>query len=192
MEQSFPQIAVEYFQLGYTHVLPNGFDHILFILGIFLLNSNLETVIIQCSIFTLAHSITLGLTATGYIMPETRVIEPLIAISILFVAVENIFHNKINPWRLVIIFLFGLVHGMGFATAIKDIGLSQNHFLGSLLFFNVGVEFGQITIIILAYFTFAKWFNKKEWYNIRIVYPFSCLIGCIALYWTIQRIFFVS
>ncbi len=189
MNGTFWQIARAYFQLGYTHVVPYGFDHILFILGIFLLNSNLKSVIVQCSIFTLAHSITLGLTATGLIMPDSKIIEPMIAISILFVAIENIFHNKINAWRLIIVFLFGLVHGMGFASALKDAGLSKTHFFGSLLFFNIGVEFGQITIIILAYFTFAQWFAKKDWYNQRIVYPVSSLIGCIALYWTIERIF---
>jgi hydrogenase/urease accessory protein HupE len=192
MELSSFQIARDYFQLGYTHVIPLGYDHILFILGVFLLNSHLKSVIIQCSVFTLAHSITLGLTATGFLMPDSRIIEPMIAISILFVAIENIFHNKINAWRLLIIFFFGLIHGMGFANAIKDIGLSKTYFLGSLLFFNIGVEFGQITIILSAYLLIAKWFGKKEWYNKRIVYPVSSLIGCIALYWTIERIFFAN
>ena len=188
MEGTFIQIVKDYFQLGYTHVLPRGFDHILFIVGIFLLNSNLKSVIIQCSVFTLAHSITLGLAASGYILPNPQIVEPLISLSIFFVAIENILHNKINAWRLIVIFLFGLIHGMGFANAIKDIGLSKTHFFGSLLSFNIGVEFGQITIIIAAYFLIARWFGKKEWYYKRIVYPASGLIGCIAIYWTIERV----
>ncbi len=189
MENTFSQIAVGYFKLGYTHVLPLGFDHILFIVGIFLLNSRIRSVVIQCSIFTIAHSITLGLAACGYILPDSQIVEPLISISILFVAIENIVHNKVNQWRVAVIFLFGLIHGMGFATAIKDIGLSKTHFFESLLFFNIGVEFGQITIILIAYFAIAKWFASKSWYYSRIVYPFSTIIGCIALYWTIERIF---
>jgi len=190
MNGTFFQMAEDYCQLGYTHVVPYGFDHILFILGIFLLNSNLKSVVLQCSVFTVAHSITLGLAATGFIIPNSKIIEPLIAVSILFVAIENIYNNKINASRLAVIFLFGLVHGMGFATAIKDTGLSATHFLSSLLFFNIGVEFGQITVILMAYFTIARWFGKKDWYYKRVVYPASSLIGCIALFWTIERIFF--
>lgn len=186
---SFYEICAEYLKQGFTHVLPLGFDHILFILSIFLLNSNLRSVIIQCSVFTLAHSLTLGLTAAGFIMPNTNVIEPLIALSILFTSIENIVHNKINPWRMIIIFGFGLIHGMGFANTLKDIGLSQNHFISSLLCFNIGVEAGQIAIITLAYFFISKSFSKKEWYNARLVYPLSSAIGCVALYWTLERIF---
>ncbi len=183
-------LAVRYFHLGFSHVIPLGFDHILFILSIFLLNSNLKSVIIQCSVFTLAHSLTLGLAAAGYIMPEPAVIEPLIALSILFTSIENIFHQKVNAWRLVIIFLFGLVHGMGFAGALKEIGLPPQHFITSLLCFNLGVEAGQVTIILLAWFLLARWFANKSWYRNKLVYPASSIIACIALYWTIERLFF--
>ena len=183
-------VAADYFKLGYVHVIPSGFDHILFILGIFLLNSCIRSVIIQCSVFTLAHSITLGLAASSFILPDPKIVEPLIAASILFVAIENIFRNKVYPSRLAVIFFFGLIHGMGFANAIKGIGLSANHFVGSLLFFNLGVEFGQINVIMAAYFLIAKWLSQKQWYQSRVVYPLSSLIACIALYWTIERLFF--
>jgi hypothetical protein len=182
-------IIRQYVQLGFTHVIPYGFDHILFILNIFFLNSNIKSVIIQCSIFTVAHSISLGLTAAGFIMPEAGIVEPLIALSILFTSVENIVHGKVNAYRLIIIFLFGLVHGMGFANALKDIGLPENNFLSALLAFNFGVELGQITVILTAYFCIGKWFRNKRWYKEKIVYPVSSIIGCIALYWTIERIF---
>ena len=184
------EILKQYLSLGFTHVIPLGFDHILFILSIFFLNSNLKSVVIQCSVFTVAHSITLGLAASGYIIPNSKIVEPLIALSILFTSIENIIHNKVNTWRLVIIFLFGLIHGMGFANALKDIGIHQAHFISALLFFNIGVEFGQITIILLAYFLISKWFSSKSWYKEWLVYPISSLIGCIALYWTIERIIF--
>ena len=182
------EIAWQYLQIGFTHVIPLGFDHILFILSIFFLNSNIKSVIIQCSVFTLAHSVTLGLTAAGYIAPNAAIIEPLIALSILFTSIENIVHQKINAWRVVIIFLFGLIHGMGFASALKEIGLPQAHFITGLLFFNLGVEAGQVTIILCAYFLIATWFKDKSWYRSRMVYPISSGIACVALCWTIERI----
>ena len=181
-------IARQYTVLGFTHVIPLGFDHILFIIGVFFLNSNLRAVVIQCSIFTLAHSISLGIVAAGYFSPISAIVEPIIALSILAVAVENIFRRDLSNWRLGLIFLFGLVHGMGFAAALKEIGLPENNFLGALFFFNVGVEFGQITVIVATYYLAAKWFSKREWYHSRVVYPISSIIGCIALYWTVQRL----
>ena len=184
------EIARQYLLVGFTHVIPFGFDHILFILSIFFLNSNIKSVIIQCSVFTLAHSVTLGLTAAGYIAPNPAIVEPLIALSILFASIENILHQKINAWRIVIIFLFGLIHGMGFASALKEIGIPQSHFVTALLFFNLGVEAGQVTIILCAYFFIAIWFKDKPWYRSRIVYPISSGIACVALYWTIERILF--
>ncbi len=186
------EIIKQYLQLGFTHVIPLGFDHILFILSIFFLNSDVKSVIIQCSVFTVAHSLSLGLTAAEYFIPSSQIIEPLIAVSILFTSIENIVHDKINTYRLVIIFLFGLIHGMGFASALKEIGIPSTHFLSALLSFNFGVEFGQITIILLAYFLISKWFSKKIWYKERIVFPLSSVIGCIALYWTVVRIFFAG
>lgn len=182
-----PDIFLKYLQLGFTHVIPFGFDHILFILSLFFLNSNPRSVIIQCSLFTVAHSLSLGLSAAGYLMPNAKIIEPLIAFSILFTSVENIIHDNVNPFRLSIIFLFGLVHGMGFAGAIKDAGLPENNFLQALFSFNLGVELSQVTIILLAYFMAGKWFSKKIWYRERIAYPLSSVIGCIALYWMIDR-----
>ena len=188
MSSELFEIGKQYLLIGYTHVIPEGFDHILFILSIFFLNSNVKSVIIQCSIFTLAHSLTLGLAAAGYIIPNPQIVEPLIAISILFAAIENLFHQRINAWRLIVIFLFGLVHGMGFASALKDVGIPQAHFISALLFFNIGVELGQVTIILAAYFLVSRWFSDKDWYRTRVVYPASSIIACIALFWTIQRI----
>jgi hypothetical protein len=182
------QIFSEYLVLGYTHVIPLGFDHILFILAIFFLTSDVRSVIIQCSVFTLAHSITLAFAAGGYIVANTNIIEPVIALSIAFVALENLFHQQVNNWRLIIIFSFGLIHGMGFASALNDIGLPPNNFVGSLLFFNLGVELGQITIIMAAYFLIGKWYKNKVWYRKRIVWPVSVCISCLALYWAVERV----
>jgi|SRR6185312_4077232 len=179
-----------YLQLGFTHIIPLGFDHILFILSLFLLNPKLKPVIWQATAFTVAHTITLGLSMYGLISPPSHIIEPIIALSIMFVAVENIITDKLRPTRVAIVFGFGLIHGMGFASALGQLGLPRNQFLLSLLTFNLGVELGQLTIILAAWFLVGKWFSEKPWYRKRIVYPASALIACIALFWTVQRVFF--
>jgi hypothetical protein len=184
------QTAFLYLKLGYKHILPLGFDHILFVLSIFFLSPKIKTVLWQSLAFTVAHSITLGLAVYQVIVPSGKIIEPLIAVSIMFVALENIFSSKLKPSRIAVIFCFGLVHGMGFASALSNLGLPSNSFLTSLLMFNAGVELGQITVILAAYFLLAKWFMNKPYYRKRIVIPISFLIALTAFYWTVQRLFF--
>lgn len=179
-----------YLQLGFTHILPLGLDHILFVLSIFLLNPKLKPVIWQATAFTVAHSITLGLAMNGMISPPTHIIEPIIALSIMFVAIENIITDQLKPSRIAVVFLFGLIHGMGFASVLSDLGMPQNRFFTSLIMFNVGVELGQITVILIAWLLVGKWFSKKPWYRTRIVVPVSAVIAAIGLYWTIERTFF--
>ena len=179
-----------YFKIGFQHIIPYGFDHILFVLALFFLNPNLKAVILQTTIFTLAHSITLGLSMIGKISPDTSVIEPIIALSILFVAIENLFTAELKWWRLILVFAFGLIHGCGFASALMDVGVPEENQLSMLLTFNLGVEAGQLAVITMAWFLIAKWFNEMSWYRARVVIPISSVIGCIALYWTIERAFF--
>ena len=183
-------VALIYLKLGYEHIIPLGLDHILFVLSLFFLNPNLKTVIWQATAFTMAHSITLGLAMYGLISPPTYIVEPVIALSIMFVAIENIISDKLKPSRILIVFAFGLIHGMGFASVLTGLGLPQNQFLTSLLTFNLGVELGQVTVILMAWFLIAKWFHQKPWYRQRIVIPISSVIAVIALYWTIERTFF--
>ncbi|NQW42769.1 MAG: HupE/UreJ family protein [Bacteroidetes bacterium] len=178
----------EYLRQGFIHVIPLGFDHILFVICIFLLNSNIKSIIIQCSIFTVAHSLTLALSACNLILPNSNIIEPLIALTILYAAVENILNHKLNKARMVVLFFFGLIHGMGFSFAFKELDLSSSQFYLSLIFFNVGVELGQLLIVVLIYFLISKWLKDKSWYNKRIVYPISTIIACIAMNWFIIRI----
>ena len=182
-------IGWEYLKLGYTHILPLGFDHVLFVLSLFFLSTRLSTVLWQATAFTVAHSITLGLAMYGYIRPLPAIIEPIIALSIFFVAVENILVGTLKPGRIAIVFLFGLIHGMGFASALTDLGLPPSGYLLSLLSFNVGVELGQFTVIFAAWALVGHWFSQKPWYRQRIVYPVSALIALVALYWTIERTF---
>jgi hypothetical protein len=182
-------VAFIYLKLGYTHILPNGFDHILFVLGLFLLNPKLKSVITQATAFTVAHSITLGLAMKGIVTPVSSVVEPVIALSIVFVAVENMMTSNLKPWRILIVFGFGLIHGLGFASALKELSLPKSDFFTSVLMFNAGVEMGQISIILLAYFAVGYWFKNRDWYRKRIVIPASTLIALIAFWWTIERVF---
>jgi hypothetical protein len=181
----------KYTLIGFQHIIPLGFDHILFITCVFFLNSNIKQVILQASMFTLAHSITLGLAMYGVIRPPANIIEPLIALSIVVLAVENIYTKKVKPWRLVMVFLFGMVHGMGFAGALSQLGMPQYAFATALISFNVGVELGQLAIILTLWFFVARVFSGRIWYRSRIVIPVSALIGIVATYWTVERIFFV-
>lgn len=182
----------EYMVIGYEHIIPLGLDHILFIVCVFFLNTSLKQIIWQASMFTIAHSITLGLAIYGVITPPADIVEPLIALSIVLLAIENIFHKQVKPWRMIMVFLFGLVHGMGFAGALSDLGMPQQAFATALVSFNVGVEFGQLTIILLMYFTVNRFLSGKVWYRQRIVIPTSVVIALIAGYWTIERIFFTT
>ena len=169
-------VGLIYLKLGFTHILPLGLDHILFVLSIFFLNNQLKTIIWQATAFTVAHSITLGLAMYGFISPPTHIVEPIIALSIMFIAIENIISEQLKPSRIIIVFVFGLIHGMGFANVLTELGLPHN----------------QIAVIILAWFLIGKWFNKKSWYRIRIVIPISAIIAIIAIYWTIERTFFAA
>jgi len=184
------RVAGKYLELGYQHIIPSGLDHILFILCVFFLNTRLKKIILQASMFTLAHSITLGLSVYGIISPSPALVEPLIAVSILMLALENVYSGKLGPWRMGMVFLFGLVHGMGFAGALSSLGMPRYAFTEALVSFNLGVELGQLTIILVMYFMVASVFGKKPWYRRRIVIPASLMIACVAAYWTIERTFF--
>jgi len=179
-----------YVQLGFEHIIPKGLDHILFVLSIFFLEPKLKPVLVQATAFTVAHSITLGLAMYGLISPPADIVEPIIALSILFVAIENIITSRLNPWRVVVVFGFGLIHGMGFASVLTSLGLPRRLFLESLLAFNVGVELGQVSVILLAWLLLGRWFGEKPWYKRRIVVPASIAIGLVAAYWTVERVFF--
>jgi hypothetical protein len=186
------QIVTLYLRLGFTHILPRGLDHVLFVLGIFLLAVDLKPVLWQVSAFTLAHTITLALTVYGVVSLSPRVVEPLIALSIIYVAVENIFTSKLHAWRPVVVFCFGLLHGMGFAGVLTEIGLPRSEFVPALLSFNAGVECGQLTVIAAVFLLLGLPFRKKPWYRQRIVIPGSLIIAAIGLYWSIQRVFFAT
>ncbi|HRH38124.1 MAG TPA: HupE/UreJ family protein [Flavobacteriales bacterium] len=185
-----PEAGWYFLKQGYLHILPLGFDHILFVLSLYLLSPKWKTILWQATAFTVAHSITLGLAMYGVLAPPPAIVEPLIAISIMAVALENILSQRLSTSRISVVFLFGLIHGMGFAGALADLGLPRKHFLTTLLTFNLGVELGQISVILLAFLLIGLWFQRKPYYHTRVVIPLSVAILLIAGYWTVERIFF--
>ena len=181
------EIVRQYVWLGYTHILPKGLDHILFVLGIFLLSPRLKPMLLQVTAFTIAHSITLGLSIYGVLSLPSRVVEPLIALSIAYVAIENLVTRELKPWRLGLVFMFGLLHGLGFAGVLRELGLPRDEFLTALLTFNLGVEGGQLTVIAAAMLSVLP-FVKKGWYRQRVVIPASVLIAAVGIYWIATRL----
>ena len=185
---SVAEVIKTYTVSGFEHILPLGLDHILFVLGIFLLSRHLKPIVLQVSMFTLAHSITLALGMYGWVEVPARIVEPLIALSITFVAIENVFFHKINPWRLPVVFGFGLLHGLGFASVLNDFGMPTDAFLTALLAFNVGVELGQLTVVLAAFLGVAYWFKSELRYRQIVVIPASLVIGLVSLYWFFDRL----
>lgn len=175
--------------LGFDHIVPYGFDHILFVLGLFFFSTKLGPLLWQITAFTVAHSLTLALSLLGVIQLSPRVVEPLIALSIAVVGIENIFFRKFRPSRWLIVFAFGLVHGLGFAGILTKLGIPKDEFWATLIGFNLGVEFGQLTVVGVAA-ALMVWFWRQAWYFKAIVVPVSASIGAVGLYWAIQRVFF--
>ena len=185
----FTQVAAEYTVLGFEHIVPKGIDHILFVLGLFLLSVKLRPLLLQVTAFTLAHSITLGLTIYGVISLSPSVVEPLIALSIVAVGIENMLVKTVKIRRVVVVFLFGLLHGMGFAGVLSQLGLPESDFATALVFFNIGVEAGQLFVIAVAFLCVFWLLKKQQLYRQWVVIPVSALISLIGLYWTYERLF---
>ena len=179
----------EYTLIGFYHVVPHGLDHILFVLGLFLLSLKTSILLWQISAFTLAHTLTLIASAFGIISINSSIVEPLIAASIVYVSVENIFFSNLNKWRTVIVFALGLLHGLGFATVLAEFGLPSEQFLPALIGFNIGVELGQLSVIFIAYLLIGLLFGKKQYYRSFITIPASCIIALTGCWWVFERTF---
>lgn len=185
--QSGWAVFADYIPVGFAHILPMGLDHILFVLGLFFLTPRMRPLLWQITAFTAAHTVTLALGALGWVAIRPEIIEPLIAASIVFVAVENLLSDHLSRLRPVVVFVFGLLHGLGFASVLGEFGLPEGQFVPALLGFNLGVEFGQVTVVALAWLAVGAWFGRKPWYRARIAMPASVLIGLIGLYWVLER-----
>lgn len=179
-----------YVKIGFIHILPGGADHILFVLGLFFFGLGWRRLVTQATVFTLAHSLTLALAAQGLVRISSGIVEPLIALSIIFVALENLTrHQAALSWRrLAVIFGFGLVHGLGFAGVLLDLGAHNGHIFTQIVFFNLGVELGQIAILALAMVFVGLPFGRRQHYRRYIADPASVAIGAVGLYWFVIRL----
>ncbi len=187
IEQNFFQALASYIGVGFDHIVPQGLDHILFVLGLFFLSLHLRPLLWQVTAFTLAHTVTLALGALDIIKISPDIVEPLIAASIVYVGIENVFMRNLAPWRPAVVFAFGLLHGLGFASVLQDFGLGADNFVAKLIGFNVGVEVGQLAVIAAAFLTFALLFGRYDWYYRRIASPVSIAIAVIAAFWVLER-----
>ena len=182
--------ALDYVYQGFVHIIPRGLDHILFVLALLLFAKSRAVLLWQVSAFTLAHTITLALGIYGIVEVSSAIVEPLIALSIVYVALENIHRAKSNTLshtRMPVIFAFGLLHGLGFASVLADVGLPQSQYALSLISFNIGVELGQLTVIALAFICLLP-FRNKNWYQTRLVKNLNGAIAIMATYWLFERL----
>lgn len=190
--ESWAQVAATYTLLGVEHILL-GIDHLLFVLALLMIVDGWRKLIATVTAFTLAHSMTLAAATLGWVNVPQSPVEAVIALSIVFVCMEIVHWRQGRPgaarkWPWIVAFVFGLLHGFGFAGALADIGLPENAIPLALLFFNVGVELGQLTFIGGVFIVWSvigrlgvRW---PEWAWRVPVY----VIGTLAAFWTIERI----
>jgi len=176
-----------YLRLGFRHIVPEGLDHILFVLGLFFLGITWRKLLSQTTVFTVAHATTLFLSTYGIFRLPSAFVEPAIALSISVIAIENVFRPRIGPLRLAIVFAFGLIHGFGFASSLSDVPFPREDFVLALLGFNFGVDFGQLFVIALAALA-VGWFRNEPWFRRRIAIPCSLVIAAIGLFWAVRRV----
>lgn len=181
--------GLSWLAIGFQHIIPWGLDHIVFVLGLFFLSTRLSTLFYQVSCFTVAHSLSLGLATLGMVSVPASIVEPLIAASIIFIAVDNLYSHVLARWRLVVVTLFGLLHGLGFASALSALMLPAENFYTALLMFNLGVEAGQIAVLILA-FAAVGWLRSWTAYTERIARPATVTIAGVGTYWLLKRVIF--
>jgi hypothetical protein len=183
----WPKQLALYLRLGFHHIVPEGADHILFVLGLFFLGVTWRKLLSQTTVFTVAHATTLFLSTYGIFQLPSRYVEPAIALSIAVIAIENVLKPRLGPGRLAIVFGFGLIHGLGFASSLSDVPFPRKDFLVALLGFNFGVDFGQLFVIALAFLA-VGWFRNRSWFRGRIAIPCSLAIAAVGLFWALQRI----
>ena len=179
-------VAALYLRLGFVHIVPDGADHILFVLGLFLLSARLRPLVWQVTAFTVAHAFTLSLAALGFVALAPRLVETLIALSIAYVGIENALVDRLTRWRPAVVFGFGLLHGLGFAGVLGELGLPEQERLLALLTFNAGIELGQLAVITAAALSFG-WFRARPGYRRWLAVPASAGIALVGLVWAVER-----
>ncbi len=181
----------DFFKLGINHIL-SGPDHILFVISLLLAFVSLTEILKLTGTFTVAHSITLILASVGAVTLSSRIVEPMIALSIAIVALSAVYLPKtpfeLKGWKkLAVVFFFGLFHGLGFAGLLRELGVGQSKFVFSLLSFNVGIEAGQLVVIAIVLPILLL--LRKTKYNRLSIQVLGTLIGVVGILWAIERVF---
>jgi hypothetical protein len=174
---------------GIHHILI-GPDHILFLIGLLLLGGPWTALLKIVTAFTVGHSVTLSLAALDIVSPPSSIIEPAIALSIVFVGVDNLVRGEGRDLRAFAAGAFGLVHGFGFASVLRQFGLPREALGWSLFSFNVGVEIGQLVIVLIVASLLAAIRRRSEWFGYRVAYVGSVVVVLAGTYWFVQRVFF--
>ena len=187
LDESLFKMATRFITLGFIHIIPRGLDHILFVLGLVLLHPAFKPVLLQVTLFTIAHSITLALATLGFAGFSIVWVEAAIAASIVYIALDNLRSKPVNALRLVVVFLFGLLHGFGFASVLSELSSAGGNYVVSLAAFNVGVELGQLAVVLLFFLSIGYWCRDKSWYGSVVRIPCSLLVGVVGLFWFLQR-----
>lgn len=184
----YKQVISYFLELGFTHVLLFGLDHILFVLGIFLLSTKFKSLLAQITVFTIAHSSAIALALFEVVSLPASIVEPVITVSIMTIAIKNIFSKQIGITRWMVIFGFGLIHGLSFGSALMEAGLPPGQMLTALLSFNLGVELAQISAVMI-FIAFNFCLCNKAWFNRYASLTLNLLLVCIGLLWAMERIF---
>jgi len=180
-------VVWQYFISGFGHILPFGADHVLFILGLFFLCKSLPSLLLQMTLFTIAHSLALGLSIFGLFSLPTLWVEVTIALSISFIAVEClVLRDRLSVWRPWVVIGFGLIHGLGFSHSFRGIPIAPAHLLPALFSFNMGIEIGQLVVIGIAVATVGT-LKNREWYFSRVTQPVCISIALTGLILAFQR-----
>ncbi len=181
----------DFVRLGIIHIL-EGTDHVLFVLSLLLVYTTFKREALLLTVFTIAHSISLLIAGSGLLTLSSRVVEPIVALSITYMAVTSVFLKHIKAFgghsnKVSTVFVFGLFHGLGFAGLLRNIQVPDDRFISSLLSFNVGIELGQFAIVA-AILPFIYLLKDKKWYP-KVIQSIAILISIIGLVWGFQRIF---
>ena len=176
---------------GFLHIIPQGPDHVAFLLGLFFLARSFHALLWQVTFFTIAHSLTFGLAVIGLVTLPSSFVEVAVALSIAFVAAENLFVSGLEKWRPVLIFLFGLIHGLAFAHTLQSMPTEADEWLPRLFGFNLGIELGQLLVVGGAALVARVWW-KREWYRARVAVPASLIIGAAGLAWAFERLWIAA
>lgn len=176
-----------FFRMGVEHIL-TGYDHLVFLVGLVLARGRVRSLLAVVTAFTVAHSITLALATFGVWAPSSRIVEPAIALSVVYVGIENFFvQDASRRWRIT--FPFGLIHGFGFAGALREIALPRDEIPVALVSFNLGVEIGQLAVIA-AVLPAILALRKRDWFEPRVVRFVSGAVAVAGGVWFVRRVAF--